>query len=654
MARLGSTDILGNLKVRGSTELNENSTIGGKTIATLEDVSNATPNVELKTIVSQSLFGNGDISRDTLLNLNSIGILRRSGPNTISVINGLDSAFVKGDGSLDSTTYLTSHQSLSNYYTKIQTDGLVNAKANDNDVVKLTDDSQNIAGNKTFNGTNYIGGLKVLQQSKNVIGTTANTTVFDTNKVWFQQGALFYGTAAAAGLLTRGISGINSEGSSKDNLYINYDGTNTYNSGRQMVLQAGSIGTHYGNNLYQYAAARGDAVKGWVESKGYLTSESLLSYYNKTESDSNYLGKTAKAADSSKLNGESASYYAKESEVVNLGDEQIITGLKTFENSAWVSGTQTTGLKIKVRTGASQYGSLSVIKEGTNSGIGLRFDQVDGTPRLIFRGSATAGAMVWSQPETGSELYLDVSTINFRNAGNIRVTGGAIRPDTNNTGSLGTSALKWGNVYTTKINNGGDITIPTSSGTMALTSNLNDYYTKTQTDTKYLSAETDPTVRSWAKIVDTSAVPVTKGGTGLTSIPANGLLKGNGTSNVSTIVGTEIGQVLVWTSGGWVAQQRNYVENTSADVTLNNTAYYNNYIRVDSTSARTVLVPTDAIHNAPIGTEYHIEKANTGSVTISGINVYSANNSKTIGIRYGVVTLKKVASNTWTLFGALS
>ena len=44
----------------------------------------------------------------------------------------------------------------------------------------------------------------------------------------------------------------------------------------------------------------------------------------------------------------------------------------------------------------------------------LAFDQVAGTRRLNFRATATAGAMVWSQPETGSSLYYDVNNIYFR------------------------------------------------------------------------------------------------------------------------------------------------------------------------------------------------------------------------------------------------
>lgn len=52
-----------------------------------------------------------------------------------------------------------------------------------------------------------------------------------------------------------------------------------------------------------------------------------------------------------------------------------------------------------------------------------------------------------------------------------------IAPITNNTGRVGDSSRKWASiystaVYTTKINNGADITVPTTGGTMALTSDI--------------------------------------------------------------------------------------------------------------------------------------------------------------------------------------
>ena len=85
------------------------------------------------------------------------------------------------------------------------------------------------------------------------------------------QGLIMGGSAQSAGLVTRGICGVSTPDGTgsctKENLYINYDGTNTYSPGRQLVIQAGEIGAHYGHNLYQFTAARGDSVKGYVDSE---------------------------------------------------------------------------------------------------------------------------------------------------------------------------------------------------------------------------------------------------------------------------------------------------------------------------------------------------------------------------------------------------
>lgn len=109
-----------------------------------------------------------------------------------------------------------------------------------------------------------------------VLGTKKATTTLGGNQLYAPNGVIFGGTAAAAGLLTKGISGIsvpNTGGAcSKDNLYINYDGNNDFNAGRQIVLNAGTTGSHLGSNMYQYTVPRGDIVKNWVEAKGYATS----------------------------------------------------------------------------------------------------------------------------------------------------------------------------------------------------------------------------------------------------------------------------------------------------------------------------------------------------------------------------------------------
>ena len=111
--------------------------------------------------------------------------------------------------------------------------------------------------------------VKKTTQTATVIGTSKTTEAIGEYQLVFPKGAVFSGTAASAGLVTRGICGVTTpeaNGScSKENLYINYDGNNNYNAGRQVVLQAGAVGTHYGNNVYQYCAVRGDALKAYCD-----------------------------------------------------------------------------------------------------------------------------------------------------------------------------------------------------------------------------------------------------------------------------------------------------------------------------------------------------------------------------------------------------
>lgn len=115
-----------------------------------------------------------------------------------------------------------------------------------------------------------------LHKNVDVVGNKKDVVKLDVPEssneaMYCPQGLIMGGSAQAAGLVTRGICGVSSPANDgycvKENLYINYDGTNTYSPGRQLVIQAGEIGVNYGHNLYQFAASRGDAVKGYVDEK---------------------------------------------------------------------------------------------------------------------------------------------------------------------------------------------------------------------------------------------------------------------------------------------------------------------------------------------------------------------------------------------------
>lgn len=135
----------------------------------------------------------------------------------------------------------------------------------------------NMNGSASFNGPVTMGGTSIFVGGPaNVLGTNKTNTII-SNQLTLQQGAVFGGNAQNAGLVTRGICGISTptdDGTcEKDNLYINYDGDNSYKASRHVILQAGEAGEDYGHHLYQYAAARGDAVHDWSLNNFYIKSD---------------------------------------------------------------------------------------------------------------------------------------------------------------------------------------------------------------------------------------------------------------------------------------------------------------------------------------------------------------------------------------------
>lgn len=115
-----------------------------------------------------------------------------------------------------------------------------------------------------------------LHKSVNVVGNVKDVVKLDVPEssneaMYCPQGLIMGGSAKDAGLVTRGICGVGTPSDNghcmKENLYINYDGDTTYKNDRQLILQAGDSGVHYGYNLYQFAAARGDSVNYFINDK---------------------------------------------------------------------------------------------------------------------------------------------------------------------------------------------------------------------------------------------------------------------------------------------------------------------------------------------------------------------------------------------------
>ena len=140
-----------------------------------------------------------------------------------------------------------------------------------NGTSKGTSGSVNLTNMVTFASSHTVTVAGTSKTTYTYNQPTGDTNTGSSNgSAYFPEGIIMGGTAASAGLVTRGICGVSTPDATtgactKENLYINYDGNNTYQKNRQLVLQAGSVGTYYGYNLYEYAAARGDAVKKYCD-----------------------------------------------------------------------------------------------------------------------------------------------------------------------------------------------------------------------------------------------------------------------------------------------------------------------------------------------------------------------------------------------------
>ena len=279
------------------------------------------------------------------------------------------------------------------------------SKIGDHFVKKTGNKSETVTGDKKFTGTTTIGGTNIYSATAQVLGTNQNVTSFSGNKILFKNGATFEGTALDAGLCTRGICGTDTGGTSKSELYLNYDGNNNYS--RKVVLGAGGTGESLGTGCgYTYCAVRGDEMKKYVTSLGYTKNTGTVT--SVSVKINGVVKGTVTGSGTIDL-GTYLTSHQSLSNYVTLNTAQTITGVKTFNAPKSTSGEQATAV-FKTANG----GQIILGKEGPNSGSMIALDQVAGTRRLNFRASATPGAIVWSQPESNSSLYYDVTNVYFR------------------------------------------------------------------------------------------------------------------------------------------------------------------------------------------------------------------------------------------------
>lgn len=78
------------------------------------------------------------------------------------------------------------------------------------------------------------------------------------------------------------------------------------------------------------------------------------------------------------------------------------------------------------------------------------------------------------------------------------------------------------------------------------------------------------------------------------------------------------------------------------------------YIRMTSSSANSVEVPPNSLEAFEIGDEVHIRQAGSGSTSIAAGAGVTLNGGLTLTGQHATATIKKVAVNTWDVFGSVS
>lgn len=149
--------------------------------------------------------------------------------------------------------------------------------------------------------------------------------------------------------------------------------------------------------------------------------------------------------------------------------------------------------------------------------------------------------------------------------------------------------------------------------------------------------------------------------TATTSTNLTGLLKGNGATVSVATAGTDY--VVPATLDDYATLDSNSkvtAEQASArivSVTVSKTLSLSDagtLQQVNSTSARTVTIPTNTSVAFPTGTEIEILRYGSGAVTLaaaSGVTITCSETARTIADQYTSVVLKKLSTNTWLLQG---
>jgi hypothetical protein len=224
-------------------------------------------------------------------------------------------------------------------------------------------------------------------------------------------------------------------------------------------------------------------------------------------------------------------------------------------------------------------------------------------------------------------------------SGAVVSTDNTIQLGNNNIGRLNTSAA----IYASSIQNTPIGSVSRSSGAFSsLLTNGTNANQVVYTDANNL-------------LISTSTLPVNLGGTGLSSIPSNGVIIGNGSSGITTVVPSTTGQVLTWNGTAWTATVPTAISTGVVGTSnANGISISNNVISLspaDATNPGIITTSTQTIAGAKTLTGDLIVNGNLTNASLTASKVVFTDASKNlsstgiVGVTQGGTGLSTIPLN---------
>lgn len=164
-----------------------------------------------------------------------------------------------------------------------------------------------------------------------------------------------------------------------------------------------------------------------------------------------------------------------------------------------------------------------------------------------------------------------------------------------------------------------------------------------------------------------SGISLATGGTAtgtntIQDTPIGSVTPSTGTFTTVTATAVNTGTIaatgLITATGAGIKSWRPFGPNTYTGTTYTFALTdQDTFIQANNGSAQDFTVPVNASVAFPIGTEIDLQSIGTGLLSIvaaGGVTIISKSGLLTLSAQYSAATLKKVATNTWTLIGDLS